>query len=182
MNGENWIIRDSTGKTLHHSRRSFSGVVSNVHANLLVMSWASAAVIDLKLKNTLFEFSSSDSAGALNNQLEFPSLYYMCYEVLKNTYSLPKSALFLVPEPWNRAASAIADSVTRDNSIQSYIASGGPRWLSDLLSKEGTLCWAVLFTICMLKLFFSDVSMLFVLFLPTVWVFFFWGLLVSTLF
>lgn len=55
-------------------------------------------------------------------------------------YSLLKSGLLLVPDTCNRAASAIADSVTRDQRLQSYIATGGPRWLSDLLSKEASAC------------------------------------------
>ncbi|KAF3535347.1 hypothetical protein F2Q69_00020784 [Brassica cretica] len=107
-------------KVLYHSRRSFSGVVSKAHASLLAMSCASAAVMDLKLKNTVFEFSYSEAVDALNNPLE--------------------SGLLLVPDTCNRAASAIADSITRDQRLQSYIATGGPRWLSDLLSKEASAC------------------------------------------
>lgn len=71
-------------KVLYHSRRSFSGVVSKAHASLLAMSCASAAVMDLKLKNTVFEFSYSEAVDALNNPLEVPSCYYMCYDVFKN--------------------------------------------------------------------------------------------------
>ncbi|WZZ33711.1 hypothetical protein YC2023_017112 [Brassica napus] len=61
-------------KVLYHSRRSFSGVVSKAHASLLAMSCASAAVMDLKLKNTVFEFSYSEAVDALNNPLEFSFL------------------------------------------------------------------------------------------------------------
>ena len=84
VSGASWIIRNSMRKVLYHSRRSFSGVVSKAHASLLAMSCASAAVMDLKLKNTVFEFSYSEAVDALNNPLEVPSCYYMCYDVFKN--------------------------------------------------------------------------------------------------
>ncbi|CAN6834893.1 unnamed protein product, partial [Brassica oleracea] len=76
----------------------------------------------------------------LNNPVEVPSCYSLCYDVFKNVYSVPKSSLFLVSDTCNRAASAIADSVTRDHRLQSYVATGGPRWLSELLSTEASAC------------------------------------------
>ncbi|KAF2564226.1 hypothetical protein F2Q70_00018912 [Brassica cretica] len=109
-------------------------------ADLLALSWASAAVIDLKLKNIMFEFSSVKAADALNNPLEHPSSYHLCHEVLNNVYSLPKSGLCLVSDNCNVAASAIADSVTKDRRLQSYVAFGGPHchWLSAVLLQEAT--------------------------------------------
>ncbi|CAN7011472.1 unnamed protein product, partial [Brassica rapa subsp. trilocularis] len=97
-------------------------------------------VQDLKLKDIVFEFSSQEAANALNNPVEFPSYYYMCYDVFKNIYSVPKSSLSLVSDTCNQAAAAIADSVTRDHRVQSYVAAGGPRWLSDLLIREASTC------------------------------------------
>lgn len=82
-------------------------------------------------------------------------------------YSLLKSGLLLVPDTCNRAASAIADSVTRDQRLQSYIATGGPRWLSDLLSKEASACWSHSAFPCRLQLFLEFQGML----LFFVWVF-----------
>ena len=140
VTGASWIIRNTRGKVLFHSRRSFSGVVSKAHASLLALSWASTAVQDLKLKDIVFEFSSQEAVNALNNPVEFSSYYYMCYDVFKNIYSVPKSSLSLVSDTCNQAAAAIADSVTRDHRVQSYVAAGGPRRLSDLLIREVSTC------------------------------------------
>ncbi|KAF8110626.1 hypothetical protein N665_0081s0056 [Sinapis alba] len=138
--GAGWIIRDSAGKALYHGRRSFNGVLSNAQADLLAISLAAEVVWDLRLKNIQFEFSSVEAAKILGNPLEHPSAYHLCYEVFKNVFSLPKSSMFLVPGTCNVAASAISDSVTRDQRHQSYIALGGPQWLRNLLSQEATSC------------------------------------------
>lgn len=138
VSGAGWIIRNPSGKVLYHSRRSFSGVTSNIQASVLAVSWASAAVVDLKLKNVLFEFSSVETANVLQQPVVFPSLYHICYEIFSNTFSLPRSSLHLVPVSCNHAASSIADSVVRDQRLQSYVATGGPQWLSLLLEKEAT--------------------------------------------
>lgn len=76
-----------------------------------------------------------DSVGKV---LEHPSSYHLCHEVVNNVYSLSKSGLFLVSDNCNVAASAIADSVTKDQRLQSYVAFGGPHWLSAVLLQEAT--------------------------------------------
>ncbi|KAH0856970.1 hypothetical protein HID58_085231 [Brassica napus] len=81
--------------------------------DLVALAWATAAVVDLKLKNVIFEFSSAEAATAV-----------------------VRSKIQLVSVTSNNAASAIALSVTRDLRHHSYVASNGPRWLSPLLSVE----------------------------------------------
>lgn len=139
VSGAGWIIRNSRGQVLQHSRRAFTGVLSKLQAALLAASWATAAVIDLKHKNVVFEVSSPEAATALASPLEFPTSYSLSYAVLTNIHSVSKSELQLAHDSCNMAASAIADSVTRDQRSQSYIATGGPRWLSQLLAKEAAL-------------------------------------------
>lgn len=138
VSGAGWIIRNSTGRVLSHSRRALRRATSSFQAHLMALSWASAAVIDLKLKNVVFEFSSPEAAEALNNPLKHPSMYHLCQNIYKNVYSSSKSGMALVSDEGNVVASAIAVSVTRDHRLQSYVATGGPRWLSDVLVKEAT--------------------------------------------
>ncbi|CAN6903775.1 unnamed protein product, partial [Brassica oleracea] len=52
--GAGWIIHNSVGKVLFHSRRSFSGVRSPAHAGLLAITWATTAVKEHKLRNVQF--------------------------------------------------------------------------------------------------------------------------------
>ncbi|KAH0843435.1 hypothetical protein HID58_092020 [Brassica napus] len=136
--GAGWIIRNSVGKVLLHSRRSFSGVRSPVQAGLLAITWATTSVKEHKLRNVQFEFSSSEAADALNNPLDFPLVYAECYKALGSVYSLPKSSIALVHGTCNKAASAIADSVISGQRFHSYVSSGGPRWLAMMLDEEAT--------------------------------------------
>ncbi|KAF3600004.1 hypothetical protein F2Q69_00035462 [Brassica cretica] len=46
------------------------------------------------------------------------------------------SLLELVFDESNKVASFIANSVTKDQRLQSYIGSGGPSWLQTLISQE----------------------------------------------
>lgn len=136
VSGAAWIIRNSGGRVLYHSRRAFSGVCSKLQASLTSISWAASAVRDLKLQNVIFEFSFVEASVAISSPLDTPSSYYMCYEVLSNVFSVLKSELRYVLDSGNQADMAIAGSVTRDQRLQSYMASGGPSWLSELLSAE----------------------------------------------
>ncbi|KAF2578138.1 hypothetical protein F2Q70_00013172 [Brassica cretica] len=138
VGGAGWIIRDSSGKALVHSRRSFSGISSSTQADLMALSWAAAALVDLRLKNVMFEFSSPSVAEVLNNPLINPFSYHNCYEVLRNVHAVARCSLQLVSTSSNTAAYAIALSVTRDNRHHSYVASNGPSWLASLLSQEAT--------------------------------------------
>ncbi|KAF3509650.1 hypothetical protein F2Q69_00002484 [Brassica cretica] len=113
--GASWIVRDSFGKVMFHSRRSFNDITSAVQADLMAVSWSAAAMADLKLRNIMFEFSSAGAAEALESPSLFPSSYYLCYEVFRFIHMIPRSSLQLVPVSCNSTASAIALSVTRDN-------------------------------------------------------------------
>ncbi|WZZ85660.1 hypothetical protein YC2023_114239 [Brassica napus] len=104
--------------------------------DLVALAWATAAVVDLKLKNVIFEFSSAEAATVLHNPLLSPFNYKSCYEILRNVQAVVRSKIQLVSVTSNNAASAIALSVTRDLRHHSYVASNGPRWLSPLLSVE----------------------------------------------
>ncbi|KAF3501768.1 hypothetical protein F2Q69_00044423 [Brassica cretica] len=132
LGGAGWIIRDAYGKALVHSRRSFNGMSSAFQIDLVALAWATAAVVDLKLKNVIFEFSSAEAATVLHNPLLSPFNYKRCYEILRNVQAVVRSKLQLVSVTSNKAASAIALSVTRDLRHHSYVASNGPRWLYPL--------------------------------------------------
>ncbi|KAG5408563.1 hypothetical protein IGI04_004882 [Brassica rapa subsp. trilocularis] len=134
--GAGWIIRDAHGKALLHSRRSFNHVLSAVQMDLMALAWATSAVVDLKLKNVIFEFSSAEAAMIIQNPLLSPFNYKNCYEILRSVQAIVRSKLQLVSVTSNNAASAIAVNVTRDLRHHSYVASNGPQWLPPLLSAE----------------------------------------------
>lgn len=138
FSGAGWIIRDAYGNTLMHSRRSFSGISSSLQADVVALSWATAAVVDLRMKNVIFEFSSTEAVTLFSNPLASPFCYQSYYEILRNVHTVVRSKIQWVPESSNMAASAVALSVTRDNRRPSYVSRGGPSWLFPILSAEAS--------------------------------------------
>ncbi|KAH0860322.1 hypothetical protein HID58_088583 [Brassica napus] len=134
--GSSWDSSSLFGGAMLHSRRSFNCVSSAVQMDLMALAWASSAVVDLKLKNVIFEFSSAEAAMVIQNPLLSPFNYKNCYEILRSVQAIVRSKLQLVSVTSNNAASAIAVSVTRDLRHHSYVASNGPQWLAPLLSAE----------------------------------------------
>lgn len=104
----------------------------------MAILWAASAVEEHKLKSVRFELSSPEAAAALNNPLVYPSTYSVCHEILWNIYVFSKSSMYLVSRAGNLAAYAITESVISCQRLQSYVASGGPRWLAMLLQMEAT--------------------------------------------
>ncbi|KAF2604752.1 hypothetical protein F2Q70_00028853 [Brassica cretica] len=117
---------------------SFFGVTSALLGDLLALTWSTKAMKDLKFKNVMIEFSSTEAAGALTNPLNHPCTYQACHDILRAVHSLVGSRLLMVPVSSNVAAYEIACSVIRDHRHQSYVARSGPRWLSSFLLIEAT--------------------------------------------
>lgn len=102
---------------------------------------SSAALVDLKLRNIMFEFSSVRTAEALTNPLLSHSSYHLSYEVFLVCSCYPKKqstfgTCVIMTLSCNSAAYAIVPSVTRDNRHHSYVASNEPSWLSTMLAIE----------------------------------------------
>lgn len=62
--------------------------------------------------------------------------YTDCSYALATIHSMVGGSLHFVPLPCNTMATTIAESVTREQRHQSYVAHLGPRWLSDQLRQE----------------------------------------------
>ncbi|KAF3581626.1 hypothetical protein DY000_02035364 [Brassica cretica] len=109
--GAAWIIRDSQGQAISHSRRSYSAYRSATEAGLNALFWAVEAVKNMRMNKVILEVSSPE-----------------VYEMLTN----PRHSS-------RRLAAEIALSVTRDTRLQSYVAHGGPTWLRTLILKEASV-------------------------------------------
>ncbi|KAG2314600.1 hypothetical protein Bca52824_017722 [Brassica carinata] len=103
--GSAWLARDSHGIPLFHSRRAFAPVDTLVEAELRSLKWAVEALHDLRVKRVIVEISS-------------PTLE----EAIFSPHRLPKDV--------NIIATEIATSFTMGHRYQSYVAKGGPSWLS----------------------------------------------------
>lgn len=116
------LLRDHTGFTLLHSRRSYSGVPSTLEADLLSLYWAVERLGTLNHRSVVFECSSTLVMNAINHPHNFPLLRHLIADICAilatfvfwdMTTTLPEN---------NSIALAIALSVTREKCYQSYIA------------------------------------------------------------
>ncbi|KAG5411340.1 hypothetical protein IGI04_007659 [Brassica rapa subsp. trilocularis] len=134
--GASWIVRDSKGVVLYHSRRAFSCIGSRIQADLTAISWAAEAIRDLKLKRVIFEISSDQAQTALDFPLSFLGNPHVCQRALFAIHAVSEAKLHLVQANCNIIANLIAGSVTRDHRHQSYVARNGPVWLSSQIHLE----------------------------------------------
>lgn len=58
--GSSWIVRDSLGIPIFHSRRTFAPINSKLMAELSTFKWAAEALHDLRVKRVCFEISSQE--------------------------------------------------------------------------------------------------------------------------
>lgn len=134
--GSSWIVRDSTGLPLFHSRRAFAPVFTEIEAGLATFEWSLKAAHDLKVKKISLEISSPILWEALSIPDRFPNLGFEISKSLRLMHDFDQCQLSLVPSVVNIIAEDIAVSVTRDHRYQSYIATGGPSWLSSMINLQ----------------------------------------------
>ncbi|XP_048613193.1 uncharacterized protein LOC125574792 [Brassica napus] len=134
--GASWIVRDEIGNPVIHSRRAFSGVLSELEASLRSLAWSIMALSDLHLDKVIIEFSCVMMAEALLNPTKFPEVQYLIQETLQSLHRFSTYTLNHVEPEKNRVAKLIAVSVTKDQRYQSYVAQGGPAWLAHTIQRE----------------------------------------------
>ncbi|KAH0929023.1 hypothetical protein HID58_014750 [Brassica napus] len=135
--GAAWILRDSGGEAVLHSRRSFVGVRSQLEADMIAHVWTSEALSDLKLNRVILETSSSQLPQFLALQA-VPRTLHILWKRLRKALDHIKCRHFLVRKECNRVASAIATSALQSQWHQSYISANGPRWLNACIRREAS--------------------------------------------
>ena len=138
MAGLGWIVRNSEGETLLHSRRAINGVSSLLEARRLGLIWAAESMNSHKLQKVCFELEDYELVGSVNKPKAWPA-FWAYGEKLRDALNKVKdwkvSSVKIVA---NKAAFMIARSVTKERRYQSYVAQGSPSWLRSLLAEEDT--------------------------------------------
>ncbi|KAH0851231.1 hypothetical protein HID58_094899 [Brassica napus] len=136
--GAAWILRDHNGKTIMHSRRSFSGVQSQMEAELLGFKFAVESMISTHQCGVILE----SHYQLVREAMLFPQRYVLVHGLVDSIHmmltDLDGWQCVHVVEERNKPASEIAQSVINENRLSSYIARGGPRWLQLRLCAEAT--------------------------------------------
>ncbi|KAL0653064.1 hypothetical protein Bca4012_095755 [Brassica carinata] len=125
--GSSWIIRDTRGNVLCHSRRRFTKIFSEAQAAMETFEWAFEAMLDLKFQRVILEFSNRVLHNIFNQG--FPVLEFGAWlQKIHNSFlSFEISKISWVPVGCNSIALEISDSVIRDqrnSEIYGFIPSG----------------------------------------------------------
>ena len=130
------IARSHTGIPLVHSRSALLPMSSSFEAGLCTLLRACTDMHNLHFKKVIFEISSPLVLDAINNTQLFPNVPILLSSTLRSLHQFDYCQVVLVPEGVNSLAFEIAASVTTGLRYQSYIANGGPSWLSPAIRNQ----------------------------------------------
>ncbi|XP_010468497.1 PREDICTED: uncharacterized protein LOC104748579 [Camelina sativa] len=134
--GCSWALRDHNGVVLLHSRTAFVGVKDKLDAHFQRLIWAIECMRNHRVKKVIFAMQENCLVKALTNPNAWPSLRYQSMEVARSRGLFKDWKFFLKNLSSNRGAFMIAQSVTMEGRLQSYVAAGHPAWLDGVFAAE----------------------------------------------
>ncbi|XP_048615950.1 uncharacterized protein LOC125588571 [Brassica napus] len=134
--GGAWVVRNHRGVALTHSRRAFSQVGSLDDARLKTLLWALESMMSMRYDRMVFAGDFKELFLAFQNPHKWPALRFQVEEMRILLSRMKEFQLKKVSIEENRGASLIAQSITRQNRSQSYVAIGHPSWLGELFVNE----------------------------------------------
>lgn len=136
VGGFSWVLKDDRGEVLMHSKRFFSGIRNLEEAHLKSLLWSMECMAAHRIDKVFFASDAANLVKALNNPSSWPNFWYHVSEMNRVLTGFEEWRMVLESRTVNKGAFLIAQSVTRENIWQSYIARGHPRWLADLFVSE----------------------------------------------
>lgn len=130
MAGAVWVLRDSRGDVLLHSRRSFAQVDSKDHAQYLGLVWAVESMVSHRCLRVHFSFEGWCFVNAINRPKAWPSFRSKVVEIRNILRNVLVWRVENESFAANREARNIAITALKDVWFQSYVARGFPRWCS----------------------------------------------------
>ncbi|KAG7573473.1 Endonuclease/exonuclease/phosphatase superfamily [Arabidopsis suecica] len=137
--GGAWVVRDEKGVVLLHSRKGFLNVCSKMDAQFEILMWCIESMRSHNLGRVMFVLQADELVGAVNRPMAWPSFYFHSSEVRELLKGIIEWKLSKESVLANRGASLIAQTVTSDLRLHSYVASGHPSWLNRLFEDERAL-------------------------------------------
>ncbi|KAF3536740.1 hypothetical protein F2Q69_00020893 [Brassica cretica] len=122
--GAVWVLRNSDGSVLLHSRRSFLRVWTKDEAYYFSLAWAVESMVSLRCRRVYFAFERGMLVNAINRSKAWPSFKNKVCELRRLLEELLEWSVMI--ETWgvNRDVRLIASSVVNDDRFQSYVARG----------------------------------------------------------
>ncbi|XP_023632598.1 uncharacterized protein LOC111828569 [Capsella rubella] len=134
--GAAWVLRNSEGTVLLHSRRSFSFMDSKNDAEICCWRWAIESMRSLKVIRVIFAVEAKDLVDAVSRPHAWPAFKYQSEVILGDLTQIPFWRLLKENRNANKGAFLIAQSVIREDRSQSYVASSYPSWLHEVFTEE----------------------------------------------
>ncbi|KAG2327368.1 hypothetical protein Bca52824_010096 [Brassica carinata] len=134
--GGAWVVRNHRGVVLSHSRRAFSEVESLAEARLETLLWALESMTSLRYDRMVFAGDFKELFLAFKKPGQWPAFTFQRDEMSVFLSRMNEFQLKQVSMEENRGAVFIAQSVTRQNRRQSYVAQGHPSWLFEFFVNE----------------------------------------------
>lgn len=128
--GAAWVVRDSSGTVLLHSRRSFGEVESKSEAQFVSVAWAIESMKNHRYLKVHFAFEGRMLVNAIIRPSEWPSFKFKVMEIRLLLRNFLEWRVLCESFEANRGARLIATSAVQDFRFQSYVATGAPRWCS----------------------------------------------------
>ncbi|XP_010418558.1 PREDICTED: uncharacterized protein LOC104704124 [Camelina sativa] len=136
--GGAWVVRNDEGIVLLHIIRAFSNLRDKDEGGFRVLEWAMKSMVSHGMSNVIFAIQNKTLVGALKRPRAWPSFRFQAMELNKIVEQISGWVLEVEMEKANRGAGLIAQSVTRDSRMQSYVIVSYPQWLH-LVFEEETL-------------------------------------------
>ena len=134
--GAAWVLRDSNGVVLLHSRRSFGSVGSKDEAYFWSIVWALESMMSHGCFKVHFASEGRVLVNAINRPKAWPSFRFKVNEIRRLLGNFWDWHFYCETFEANRGARLIAQSAVTRDRFQSYVACGQPRWLSQLFDNE----------------------------------------------
>ncbi|KAG2306987.1 hypothetical protein Bca52824_026735 [Brassica carinata] len=134
--GGGWVLRNERGVVLFHSRRAFSGCRNRDDAKLVVVNWAIESMRSQRISKVIFAGEFGDLFGATTRPEAWPSFQFQSSVIRKELEGIEEWRLLVVNREANRGAFFIAQSVTKQGLVNSYVARGHPEWLFEFFVNE----------------------------------------------
>lgn len=98
--------------------------------------WAVESMRSMRINKIIFTGEMDDLLGAMNRPQAWPSFGFQVEEIELEARGMEEIRWEVVTRTQNRGATLIAQSVTRQNRGQSYVARSHPCWLFELFVNE----------------------------------------------
>lgn len=121
---------------LLHSRRAFALIRDKDEAQFKGLLWTIESMRSHGVNNVIFGLQDQVLVGVLSKSKAWPSFRYQSAEACYALSFIKGWKFFLEKDRSNRGANLIAQSVTNELRLQSYVAAGNPFWLKDLFDEE----------------------------------------------